>query len=83
MMTDQPMTPRRPRRRVRYRVRPLPVVLPLFTPISEDDEQCTVCGALNTRECDSFTSFGGCTDWWERCTACGRCVSGCELSAVR
>lgn len=60
-MTDQPMTPRRPRRRVRYRVRPLPVVLPLFTPISEDDEQCTVCGALNTRECDSFTSFGGCT----------------------
>lgn len=56
---------------------------PLFEQISETDHRCTRCGATNTCESHSFPSFGGTTDWWQRCTVCGAMVSGCDLSAVR
>jgi hypothetical protein len=55
---------------------------PLFERIGETDYRCTRCGATNTCEADSFPSFGGTTDWWEHCTACGTTVSGCNMSAV-
>lgn len=44
---------------------------PLFDRIGDTDEQCTVCGATNTRDAGSFPSFGGTTESRERCTACG------------
>lgn len=40
----------------------------LFEQISETDYRCTRCGVINTCEADSFPSFGGTTEWWERCT---------------
>lgn len=55
---------------------------PLFERVSETDYRCTRCGATNTCEADSFPSFGGTTEWWERCTDCGAIVSGCNMSAV-
>lgn len=55
---------------------------PLFERVSETDYRCTRCGATNTCESDSSPSFGGTTDWWERCTACDATVSGCDMSAV-
>ncbi|GGN23845.1 hypothetical protein GCM10011609_76950 [Lentzea pudingi] len=54
----------------------------LFEQISDTDYRCTRCGATNTCESDSFPSFGGTTEWWERCTACGAGISGCDMSAV-
>jgi len=56
---------------------------PLFERIGETDYRCTRCGATNTCQSDWFPSFGGTTEWWERCTACGTTVNGCDMSAVR
>jgi hypothetical protein len=47
------------------------------------DVRCVRCGAVNTQDGETFASYGGTTEWWQRCTACGQCNSGANLSAVR
>ncbi|WP_309114703.1 hypothetical protein [Saccharothrix sp.] len=56
---------------------------PLFTPVDNtDDLRCTLCGAINTAEGESFESIGGTTERPERCTACGTTDGDCDLSAL-
>lgn len=54
----------------------------LFEQIGEDDYRCTRCGAVNTCEFDSFSSYGGTTEYHEKCLACGAHDSSIDLSAV-
>jgi len=85
---DHRLRLRTPRRRVVLTTTPTTppspddLAEPLFERVSDTDHRCTRCGATNTRESDSFPSFGGTTDWWERCTSCDACISGCDTSAV-
>jgi hypothetical protein len=44
----------------------------LWVRISEDDCQCRICGADDSfMEADSFPSFGGSTESYEKCIRCG------------
>jgi hypothetical protein len=54
----------------------------LFTPISDTDEQCTFCGAVNTCERESFPSFGGTVEGHETCTACSQQWGWADISAI-
>jgi hypothetical protein len=59
----------------------------LFNQVGEDEFQCTICGWTNLEWPDlveehEFSSFGGTTEGYERCTVCGSVRSWADLSAV-
>jgi hypothetical protein len=43
----------------------------LFAMIAEAHVMCLMCGRLDTIDADTFDSYGGTTEGYERCTACG------------
>jgi hypothetical protein len=55
---------------------------PLFEPIDAQHVRCTMCGAVDTIQARSIPSFGGTTEGYERCTACGQTYSWADISAV-
>jgi len=50
---------------------------------ADGDEQCVICGAVNTIDGGSIDSYGGTTEHHQRCTFCGTAWSWCDMSAVR
>lgn len=54
----------------------------LFVALNDTDEQCGNCGAVNTCDADTIDSFGGTTEYHQRCTACGQTWSYLDISAV-
>jgi hypothetical protein len=59
----------------------------LFEQIGEDDYRCIECKATTIErpsliEGETFDSYGGTTEGYERCTACGASRSWADLSAV-
>ncbi len=56
----------------------------LFEQITaEGDVRCLICAAINTRDSDAIASFGGTTEYFARCTACGAGWGFCDLTAIR
>ena len=55
---------------------------PLFAMIAEAHVMCLICGRLDTIDADTFDSYGGTTEGYERCTACGESRSWCDISAI-
>jgi len=56
---------------------------PLFVPVDNVHVRCTMCGAVDTMLTDSFDSFGGTTEGYEKCTACGQSFGWADISAIR
>jgi len=56
----------------------------LFEPTGDDgDARCLVCAAVNSRDRTVIDpSYGGTTEYHDRCTACGAGWGFCDMSAV-
>lgn len=54
----------------------------LFEQTGDDEYSCVVCGTAGQVESVAFESFGGTTEGWEKCLACGTSEGWCDLSAV-
>ncbi len=53
-----------------------------FTQVGLDDYKCENCSAVNEFECESWDSFGGTTEGYMKCLACGGMESWADLSAI-
>lgn len=50
--------------------------------IGEDSYQCAACGAVDQFEDDAWESYGGTSEGYIRCLACGTSAGWADLSAV-